>query len=246
MPTQSVGDYERQIVEVWDLSTGNKLGMGTQTAHTNSIAGLAFAPDGHRLATASHDGTVKLWEVGTWRELNSLRAESISGRQAPRGQSAADEFRESRRFDSVAFSPDGTSLVAGLKDGTIVSWELATWREQYVRRGHGATVYGLAFSPDGRTLASGGWDRLVKLWDARTGRELRALSGHGDWVMGVEFTPDGRTLASFDSGGMLRPWHAPLGRERNDRNLRVAPGSVDVRSAENNPAAVPSPEAPRR
>jgi hypothetical protein len=243
MPTMSVGDYERQIVKVWDPRTGNEL--GTWTAHTNAIVGLAFAPDGRRLATASHDGTAKLWEVGIWRELRSWQAESISGRQAQTGQSAADQFRESRRFQSVAFSPDGSSLAAGLKDGTIVSWELATGREQYVRRGHSATVYDLAYSPDGRTLVSAGWDRLVKLWDARTGRELRALSGHGNWVMGVAFTSDGRTLASFDSDGMLWPWRAPLGWERNDRDLGAGPGSVEVRSAENKPAVVPTPEVPQ-
>jgi WD40 repeat protein len=231
MPSMRSEDYERQIVKVWDPRTGNEL--RTWTAHTNAIVWLAFAPDGRRLATASHDGTVKLWEAGTWREVSSWKSESISGRRTQTGSSATERFRETRRFQSVAFSPDGLSLAAGLVDGTIVSWELATRREQYVRRGHSASVYGLAYSPDGRTLASAGWDRLVKLWDAGTGRELRALSGHANWIMGVAFTPDGRTLGTFDDGGMLRPWRAPLGWERNNRDLGAGPGSVEVRSAEN-------------
>jgi len=243
MPTMSVADYGRQIVKAWDPRTGNEL--GSWTAHSNAIAGLAFAPDGRRLATASHDGTVKLWEAGTWREVRSWKSESIPGRRTHTGHSAADPFRESRCFTSVVFSPDGSSLAAGMKDGTIVSWELATGRAQFVRWGHSATVYGLAYSPDGRTLASAGWDRLVKLWDARTGRELRALSGHGNWVMGLAFTPDGRALASFDSDGVLRPWRAPLGWERKDRDLGAGPGSVEVRSAENKPAVVPTPEIPQ-
>jgi WD40 repeat protein len=215
MPTQWVGDYGGQIVKVWNPCTGDEL--ASWTAHANAIAGLAFAPDGRRLATAAHDGTVKLWETATRRELHSWRADSISGRETQTSHSPADQFRVDRGFQSVVFAPDGNSLAAGLKDGTIVSWDLATWRERYVRRrAHGAMVSGLAYSPDGRTLASCGWDRLVKLWDARSGRELRALSGHTDWVMGVAFMPDGRALVSFDSGGALRPWLATVGREPND------------------------------
>jgi len=243
MPSMSVADYGRQIVKVWDPRTGNEL--GTWNAHANAIVGLSFAPDGRRLATASHDGTVKLWEAGKWREVRSWKSDSISGRQTQTGRSATDQYRQSRRFQSVAFSPDGRSLAAGLQDGTILSWELATGREQYVRRGHSATVYGLAYSPDGRTLASAGWDRLVKLWDARTGRELRALSGHGNWIVGVAFTPEGRALASFDSDGMVRQWRAPIGWERNDRDLGAGPGSVGVRSVENKPAVVPTPKVPQ-
>src|SRR5262249_1861103 len=63
-PPNRVGyDYD-QIVKVWDLRTGE---TRTLPAHRNNIPSLAFSPDGQLLATASFDGTVKLWQVGTWQ-----------------------------------------------------------------------------------------------------------------------------------------------------------------------------------
>jgi WD40 repeat protein len=185
--------------------------VGFWEAHSNAIAGLAFAPDGCRLATASHDGSVKLWEAGTWRELRSWAADSISVRRTRGDDSAGLPSSQDQGFQSVAFAPDGGSLAAGLVDGTIVAWDLATGRERYARRGHSSLVYDLAYSRDGRTLATAGWDRLIKLWVARTGRELRSLRGHGNWIMGVAFTPDSRNLASLDYDGVLRLWGEPPG-----------------------------------
>ncbi len=243
MPTMSVGDYGRQAVKVWDSYTGNEVGFWQ--AHSNTIAGLAFAPDGSRLATASHDGTVKLWEAGTWRELHSWTADSISVRRTRAGAFAADPSLRSQGFESVAFAPDGRSLAAGLVDGTIVAWDLATGRERYAHRGHSSLVYDLAYSSDGRTLASAGWDRLIKLWDARTGRELRTLRGHANWVMGVAFTPDSRNLASLDFDGVLRLWGEPPGRRTVESDVPALP----ITDAEDGPAekaaVAPIPEASR-
>jgi WD40 repeat protein len=243
IPNMSVGDYGRQIVKVWDPRTGDE--MGSWEAHANTIAGLAFAPDGRRLATASHDGTVKLWEAGTWRELRSWAAESISVRRIGAGDSAADPSPRSRGFESVAFSPDGRSVAAGLADGTIVAWDLANGRERYARRGHGSRVYDLAYSRDGRTLASAGWDRLIKLWDARTGRELRTFRGHGNWVMGVAFTPDSRNLASLDFDGVLRLWGEPTGRGTVDHDFPAPPVADAVAGPAEKAAVSPIPEASR-
>jgi WD40 repeat protein len=230
MPTMSVADYGRQAVKVWDPRTGNEL--KSWDAHTNTIAGLAFAPDGSRLATASHDGTVKLWEAGTWREVHTWKAESISGRQTRVGSSAMDQFRESRRFEAVAFAPDGSSMAAGLGDGTIVAWDLTTFRERFAHHGHSSLAYALAYSPDGRTLATAGWDRVVKLWIVRTGREVRSLRGHGNWVMGVSFTPDSRSLFSLDQDGMLRLWGPPFGWGRSDQDLPAGSSPDRARRAE--------------
>ena len=243
MPTMSVGDYGRQAVKVWDPRTGNEVDMWE--AHSNTIAGLAFAPDGGRLATASHDGTVKLWEAGTWRELRSWTAGSISGRRTRAGDPTAGSSPRSPGFESVAFSPDGCSLAAGLEDGTVVVWDLATGRERYVRRGHSSLVYDLAYSRDGRTLASAGWDRLVKLWDARTGRELRILKGHGNWVMGLAFSPDSRNLASLDYDGVLRLWGEPPGRRTVESEVPAPPIADAAGGPAKEAAVAPIPEASR-
>jgi WD40 repeat protein len=215
MPSMRESDYGPQMVKVWDTRTGVEL--AAWNAHQNSISGLAFAPDGSRFATASMDRTVKLWEVGSWRELRTWDSQS----------------QPEPAFQSVTFSTDGATLAAGTFGGSISAWDISTGRKKFaVPRAHSYAAYDLAYSPDGRTLASAGWDRLIKLWDARTGRELRALRGHTAWVTGVAFAPDGQTLASAGLDGTLRVWGAlPGWGGRTKQDFKDGPSADEVRRA---------------
>ncbi|KAE8132424.1 hypothetical protein BDV38DRAFT_287740, partial [Aspergillus pseudotamarii] len=96
---------------------------------------------------------------------------------------------------SVAFSPDGCTLVSGSRDHTIKLWDTMTGTERQTLKGHSSWVKSVAFSPDGRTLASGSGDDTIKLWDTTTGTERQTLKGHSDSVQSVAFSPDGYTLA---------------------------------------------------
>jgi WD40 repeat protein len=152
------GDVAR--VWLWDATTGKKLRQfgGDPTA-------LAFSRDGSRLAAGMDDGTIRLWEVGTGREV--FRRE---GRQGP--------------VDSLALSPDGTTLASGGRDGTIRLWEVPSGKKRRllgeaippvnVRK---VGVPSLASSPDGTTLASANHERGLRLWQVATGRELRPRPG---------------------------------------------------------------------
>lgn len=113
-------------------------------------------------------------------------------------------------ISSLALSPDGTVLAAGLKEGTILLWQVANWepRELAVLKGHRGQVTALTFSNDGRKLASGGEDRTVRLWDM-TGpqpRETKTLRGHGLSVTALAFSPDSRRLASGSADRTVRLW----------------------------------------
>ena len=78
-------------------------------------------------------------------------------------------------------------------------WDVTSWRESIVLKGHTGTVMSLAFSPKGKTLASGYYDGTIKLWDLVTGRERRTLSVHNGSLYSVCFSPDGKFLASASS-----------------------------------------------
>lgn len=113
-------------------------------------------------------------------------------------------------ISSLALSPNGTVLAAGLKDGTVLLWQVANWepRELAVLKGHRGQVTALAFSNDGRELASGGEDRTVRLWNMTSPqpRETKTLRGHGLSVTALAFSPDSRRLASGSADRTVRLW----------------------------------------
>jgi eukaryotic-like serine/threonine-protein kinase len=158
------------------------------------VCGLAYSPDGRRLAAAGCDGTVKVWDAQTGQEVLTL-----SGH--------ADQV------DSVAFSPRGQRLATGGKDRTVRLWDAANGRQLSTLEGHTGGVCGVAFSHDGRLLASGGEDKSVRVWDVMTGQELLHLCGHADRVCGVAFNPDGQWLASASWDMTVKLWDPMTGRE---------------------------------
>ncbi len=153
------------------------------------ILGLAFSSDGQLLAGCDIDETVRLWDIKTGKLLRTFIGHK-------------DEVF------SVAFSPDGKTVVSSSKE-SVRLWN--THGEEQLRSviTHTA-ILGAAFSPDGNTLASGNADNTVRLWDAKSGEPLTTLIGHKGEVSNVAFSPDGNTLASMGND-TVRLWDARTG-----------------------------------
>ncbi len=164
--------------------------------HGDWVEDLSYTADGSRLATASRDGTVKIWDVATGRELRAIRD------LADRAKSVAEAGRFSARSVAVAFRPDGKEL-AFTANKDVKIYDADTGKELRALTGHTGGVTALAYSADGKWLASGSLDATVRVWDEE-GKESAKLLGHNQKVVAVCFSPDGKLVASLGGEGAVR------------------------------------------
>jgi WD40 repeat protein/tRNA A-37 threonylcarbamoyl transferase component Bud32 len=174
-------------IEIWDAATGGSL--GSWEAHASPVRAIVFSCDGHHLASASHDGCVKVWDAPTGTPLACF------------GHPDYD-----RVYTGVAFSPDGRKLAASAINISLTLWDLGSGKILFGGQPQATEDYGVAFSPDGKRLATANSERTVNLWDAQTGQRIHTLRGHAEAVHCVAFSPDGWPLASGSADGAVKFW----------------------------------------
>jgi WD40 repeat protein/serine/threonine protein kinase len=173
---------DKYPILIWDMSTGERI---TQlSSHRAPLESVAWNSDGSRLATASWDHIVKIWDTATWREIMQLN------------RHPGDLWGNPGGTHSVAWTPDGSALAAGSHRGWVVVWDPVTGRELLSLPAHTASIRSIAFSPDGQRLATASNDHLVKIWDMNGGKHLLTLSGHRSTVHDVAWSADGMRLLS--------------------------------------------------
>jgi WD40 repeat protein/serine/threonine protein kinase len=223
---------------LWRLCRDGSL--HTFRGHTAPILAVRFTPDGTMLASASQDGSVRLWDVATRRAVLSLKefeAQVTSLAFTTDGallaaasdddriqlwdlatQRQVDSWQDAAREKRIAFTPDGKLLASGGARGPIKLWDIPTRHKRASLPGPGGWL-SVAISPDGRTLAaSSGVDATVRLWDMATQQEIAVLRGHKANPTSVAFSPNGKMLASCDHNATIKLWD--VATQRTVRTLQ--------------------------
>lgn len=202
---------------------------GTFDAQEAVVESVAWSPDGSRIATGDHDGTVKIWAARAGVVLASLTGHQdwisrITWSSSGRFLASASDDRtcwlwdvaECRQLtvlrghdnyvDDVTWSPDEERIATASGDWTAAVWDTATGRRIEILKGHEGRVRAIDWSPDGRLIATGSDDRTVRIWSSTTFEEIAIVGVHQDKVASVAWSRDGTRLLTASFDGTARVW----------------------------------------
>ncbi len=173
--------------------------------HAGPVRSVAFSTDGTQLVTASHDNTVRVWNVADSKLVQTLRGHAS-------------------RVKTAVFSPDGTLIASGGQDHRVRLWDAAGYRETQILRaplvkgrvlaGHDDAVLAARYSADGTRIVTASRDRTAALWDTATGKELQTFrEGHEFLASTAFFFPAGDRLATGAGDNTVRVWNVAAGSE---------------------------------
>jgi len=225
-------------IKIWDVSPTGGSDWLNLAGHNSRIFSVTYSPDGTRLATWGwEDGTVKVWDVATGKELISLAHEGVccggnmsyspdgkrlvvvSGKDpkiydAVNGSEILMLAPFTNDLSNVLYSPDGTQLATAGVDGTVRIYDNASGKTLIEFSATSAGVQRIAFSPDGKHIACANSDG-ANVWEVATGKKLATFNGHGEGVglSGIAFSPDGKWTATSGNDATIKVWNSETGAE---------------------------------
>ncbi|WP_250124674.1 AAA-like domain-containing protein [Chroococcidiopsis sp. CCMEE 29] len=221
----SDADTQTHVESALRLAVYGAVEYNRFSGHSSGVNRVAFNPDGKIVASASDDGSIKLWQPdGTllrtlkghtsevWGVAFSRDGQIIASASddntiklwQPDGKLLRTMTGHSDEVNGIAISPDGQTIVSGSDDKTVKIWQ-RDGTLLHTLYGHSVNVSSVAFSPNGQIIASISDDKTIKLWKL-DGTLLRTITGHTAGISGIAFSPDGQAIASAADDKTVKLW----------------------------------------
>ncbi|KIK32547.1 hypothetical protein CY34DRAFT_101229 [Suillus luteus UH-Slu-Lm8-n1] len=189
--------------------------------HTEWVWSIIHLPDGQRVMTGSYDGSLRMWDVKSGKQIGN-------------------DWRDGEsKVYGIALSPDGKKVVSASEDGAVRLWDIDTCKIITKWMGHKDTVKPVCWSPDGRRVLSGSEDGTARQWDVELekGESIIAskFEGHTDSVIGAIHLPGGQRIITCSVDDSLRVWNVKSGKQIGDdwkdsgvRSIALSPDGKKV------------------
>jgi WD40 repeat protein len=190
--------------------------------HSGQINSIGFSTNGRTLASGSSDGTVKLWDVATGKELRTVRRQVFGLRNIALIRQSPEAV------NSIALASNGKTLAFGDGYGTVSIWSASNGLHQATFLCGSDEVSSLlceakavVVSADDRTLLAGTSDGKIRIWDVVAGKEKYVLGASDLAVNCLALSSDGKMMASGDEEGRVALWEMATGKRRADLGRRL-------------------------
>jgi WD40 repeat protein len=204
--------------------------------HADSLIHIAVLPDGKRLVASAQDGTARMWDCETGKEIQRFyngkggyvwccavlgggkevltcgTDQRITRWDVKSGESL-HHYEQGSSTIRLAVAPDGQSFAAVGDENRTILWDVMEGRKLRTLRGHTDSVYGAAIDADSRFLVTCGDDKTIRIWNFAEGDSRHKLTAHAGAVHTAAFAPDGPRFTTCSDDHSVRMWDAESGEE---------------------------------
>lgn len=162
-------------VKIFDVATGQLIQDLFIAATVATSA--RFSADGSRLAVSNVDGSIHLFDTGSWKKTMTIH-------------------EHSDWVNDIAWSPDGSKIVSASRDNTAKIFDATSGENLLTFNGHNAVVTCVTFLPNGEEIATGGADRRLRIWKASDASEVRNVTGFGSELTSLQVVNETQLLTA--------------------------------------------------